>query len=414
MNYNLSLYADITKVVGDNSYAKDKFINVKKVIINDNPIYMLNYMKDKITKENVKTLGLYRSVITDGEKILCFSQPKAMKYMDFISEESNKYEDVVIEDFVEGTMINLFYYNNEWMCSTKGTIGARCKFFRDYPKTFRVLFLEAMESSNLEFDMLNKEYSYSFAMQHPENRIVIPFSESRLVLLNLYKCQVDHVETVNLSKAFPGFDGDDGRGPKVYLPKTLKEIYEKYNGTSYTELFEYFTSLNMDYKVMGVVLKCNGLRTKIWNQNYLKVKHLRGNNPKIQYQYYHLLKDKKLKEFLYYYPEYKVLFDTYKMELFNWTEQLWKNYKSCYIRKEAPLKTFPGQFRTHMFNIHQSYINELKPKQKRTDKLFIINYVNSLEPAQLMYCINYVMRDVKVDESKQNYELVNKQVQSST
>jgi len=154
------------------------------------------------------------------------------------------------------------------------------------------------------------------------------------------------------------------------------------------------------------------MRTKIWNQNYLKVKHLRGNNPKIQYQYYHLLKDKKLKEFLYYYPEYKSLFDTYKMELFNWTEQLWKNYKSCYIRKEAPLKTFPGQFRTHMFNIHQLYINELKPNQKRTDKLFIINYVNSLEPAQLMYCINYVMRDVKLDESKQNHEIMNKQLES--
>ena len=41
---------------------------------------------------------------------------------------------------------------------------------------------------------------------------------------------------------------------------------------------------------MGVVLKCGNNRTKIWNPNYLKVKHLRGNNPKIQFQYYNLLR----------------------------------------------------------------------------------------------------------------------------
>lgn len=405
MKYDLTSYIDITKVVSDEGYAKDMFINVKKVIINDSPIYMLNYMKDKITKENVNTLGLFRSVITDGEKVLCFSQPKAMGYLEFVSNESNKYEKTVIEDFVEGTMINLFYYNDEWMCSTKGTIGAKCKFFRDYPKTFRVLFLEAMEKSNLDFEMLNTKYSYSFVMQHPENRIVVPFSESKLVLLNLYNCSKMIVEEVDVCLAFPGHNeySLDKNGPKVYLPKSLNEIYEKYSGTSYSELIEHLTSLNMDYKIMGVVLKCNGMRTKIWNQNYLKVKHLRGNNPKIQYQYYHLLKDKKLNDFLYYYPEYKTLFNTYKMELFNWTEQLWKNYKACYIRKEGALRTFPGQFRTHMFNIHQSYINDLKPMQKRTDKLFIINYVNSLEPAQLMYCINYVMRDVKLDESKHDF-----------
>ena len=137
---------------------------------------------------------------------------------------------------------------------------------------------------------------------------------------------------------------------------------------------------------------------------------MRGNNPKIQFQYYNLLRDKRLKEFLYYYPEYKTLFDTYKMDLFNWTEQLWKNYKSCYIRKEAPLKTYPVQFRTHMFNIHQDYINNLKPNGHRTDKLFIINYVNSLEPAQLMFSINYVFREAMVDETKKNHTILEKQL----
>ena len=257
MSYNLSSYADITKVVNDESYAKNMHIKVKKVDINEKPLYMLNYDRSKITKENVNTLGLFRSVITDGEKVYSFSFPKAMEYTEFM--QSNSYEDVTVEDFVEGTMINLFYYNDEWMCATKGTIGARCKFFRDYPKTYRTLFLEAMENSNLEFNMLEKSYCYSFVMQHPENRIVVPFSESRLVLLNLYKCNGVNVEEVNVGKAFPGYNeyGLDSDGPKVYLPKTLNEAYQNYNGTTYGDLYNYFTSLNMDYKN-------NGCSVKVW------------------------------------------------------------------------------------------------------------------------------------------------------
>tara|TARA_B100000674_G_C37892926_1_gene939882 strand:- start:333 stop:1559 length:1227 start_codon:yes stop_codon:yes gene_type:complete len=404
MIFHLNEYADITKLVNDKDYANSKNIKVKKVTINEKYLYMLNYDKSKLNEENMKTLGMFRSVITNGEKIICFSTPKSLRYLNFVSECN--YEETIVEDFVEGTMINLFYYNNEWMCSTKGTIGAKCKFFRDYPKTYRVLFLEAMEKSNLEFDMLNKNYSYSFVLQHPENRIVVPFSEMKLVLVALYECNEFDVTEKDVTLAFPGFDGSDETGPKVYLPSKINEIYPNFNKKSFGELFDYFTSLNLSYKTMGVILKSGGNRTKIWNPNYLKVKHLRGNNPKIQFQYYHLLKDKKLMEFLSYYPEYKELFDTFKLDLYNWTEQLWKNYKSCYIRKEAPLKTFPGQFRTHMFNVHQKYINEIKPINGRTDKLTIINYVNSLEPAQLMYSVNFIFREVKVDECKKNYDML--------
>ena len=64
MSYDLSLYADITKVINDKSYANDKHIIVRKM--NNCSLYMLNYDKSKINKENIKTLGLFRSVITDG------------------------------------------------------------------------------------------------------------------------------------------------------------------------------------------------------------------------------------------------------------------------------------------------------------------------------------------------------------
>ena len=49
MSYDLESYAEITKVVNDKSYANEKHIIVKKVSINDNTLYMLNYDRSKIT-----------------------------------------------------------------------------------------------------------------------------------------------------------------------------------------------------------------------------------------------------------------------------------------------------------------------------------------------------------------------------
>ena len=54
----------------------------------------------KITKENVGTLGLFRSVVTDGENVLCYSEPKSYKYLDFVEDDELKYENIKLEDFV--------------------------------------------------------------------------------------------------------------------------------------------------------------------------------------------------------------------------------------------------------------------------------------------------------------------------
>jgi len=393
MKYDINSYCTLSKVVEDRDYAKQMGIIVKSKIIDDKPIHILNYNRLMITPENTKTLGLFRSVITDGEKVLSFSPPKGLKFVKF--HEEVKFGEYDIEYFVEGTMINVFYHNGFWECSTKGTIGAKCKFFRDYPKTFRVLFLEALNESGLEFDMLNKEHCYSFVLQHPENRIVVPFINKKLYLVNVYKCDGTVVEEMSKKEVLDM--GLDIHVPELFLDKEFK---------NYHEVVTYFSSLNIEYKKVGIVLKKNGVRTKLWNPNYLKVKGLRGNSPKIQFQYYNLLKDKRLHEFLKFFPEYEGMFKNYKMELFNWTEQLWKNYKACYIRKEKPLREYPKQYKTHMFQIHQKYLNDLKPDNKKTDKLFIIKYVNLLEPAQLMFGINYVYRNLEVDLEKNKLEKI--------
>jgi hypothetical protein len=145
---------------------------------------------------------------------------------------------------------------------------------------------------------------------------------------------------------------------------------------------------------MGIIIKnkITGERTKIRNPIYEEVKHLRGNQPKLQYQYLCLRHSGKIPDFLKYYPEKKQEMSCYRDQVHMFTNALHNNYVSCYVRKEKPLNEFPAQYKTHMFKIHELFLNELRPNKLYVSNTVVMNYVNKLHPSLLMYCLNHNMR----------------------
>jgi hypothetical protein len=183
-----------------------------------------------------------------------------------------------------------------------------------------------------------------------------------------------------------------------WSPTTIR-FPQIYSWKNYSELIETYASMNSHYDIMGVVLynSVTGERAKIRNPLYEEVKYLRGNQPKLQYQYLCLRRENRVKEFLTYYPEYKPELSDFRNQVHLFTNTLYLNYVSCYIKKEIPLLEFPKQFRTHMFCLHQKYMNELREKQLYITNTTVIQYVNQLHPSLLMYCLNYHMRKRSVD-----------------
>ena len=179
----------------------------------------------------------------------------------------------------------------------------------------------------------------------------------------------------------------------IETPLPLNEIIECLD-CSVDEIQSKFSGLNMSWKIVGAVITNTktGERTKIRNPSYEYVKKLKGNNPKIQFQYYALRAKNKVREYLKYYPEKKREFSKLRAQLHQWTQQLYKNYISCYIKKETPLKNFPYEFKTHMFKLHEIYKENLKPKKSYVSKSVVVDYVNNLEPPRLMHVINYKLR----------------------
>jgi hypothetical protein len=256
--------------------------------------------------------------------------------------------------------------------------------------------MEACQQNNFHLTTLNPKFCYSFVLQHPHNRIVIPIKKPNLYLISVYEIiQKDSnivIQEQNLSYV---------KQCGLWDTTGIK-FAENYEFTNYSDLINRFASANTSYDIMGVIIKNieTGERTKIRNPIYEEVRHLRGNQPKLQYQYLSLRHSGKLSEFLKYFPETKSEMSKYRDQVHMFTNTLHKNYMSCYVNKEKPLRDFPDQYRTHMFKIHEFFLNELREKKLFVSNTVVIRYVNALHPSLLMYCLNHNMRKKMVDTIK--------------
>jgi hypothetical protein len=363
---------------------------------------VIRYDKNVLNDDLISSYGLCRSVIINSaNKIVGFAPPKSIAADTFIQKYPHHKEDVsiVAEEFVEGTMINVFFdpslgLTGGWEISTRNTVGATSSFYKSpNAKTFRQMFMEAASESHLDINKLEPDMCYSFVLQHPENRIVVPFAKPQLYLVGVYQIDnkpneiiVSHYDVMEYKHFFSEL------GTTIKFP-------EIYNFDSYKELVDKYGSMNTTYDIVGVVIhnKLTGERTKIRNPVYEQVRNLRGNQPKLQYQYLCLRKEGKVKDFLKYYPENKKEFSTFRDQVHLFTNTLYANYVSCYIRKEKPLIQFSEQYRTHMFTIHQLYMNDLREKKLFVTNTVVQKYVNEMHSSLLMYSLNYQMRKRNVD-----------------
>ena len=362
----------------------------------DNVYKIIKYDKQYLTFDLVKSTGMFRSVIYKDKKILVFAPPKSVAPDKFTTDYPPN--ECTAEEFVEGTMINLFFDETQgdegqWEIATRSSVGAKMSYFTtgkpELQDTFRHMFLEVCTNAGFDFDMLPRDNCYTFVFQHPRNRIVTPLVQKRLYLVAAHK--IDN-ELYSVTEVALDSLREHLAQASVYFP-------EVYGFDTFDELKEKWASQNTDYKHVGVVMRhSSGVRSKFRNPNYEMVRKLRGNQPKLQFRYLALRQQEKVKDYLKYYPEASKEFNVFREQMHGFTIQLHTNYVECHIHKSKPLAEFPYQFRTHMFNLHALYIEELRPAKKSVSRGVVINYINNLPPAKLMFSLNYSMRQHQQDE----------------
>ena len=388
-------------------------VKTKKWLHDEETYNIIRYEKQMLSNDRVDSVGQLRSVIAKNGKICCFAPPKSISYDDF--KKRTQPGSITAQDYIEGTMINIFHTGKEWELATRSSVGANVSFYSGKDgkprNTFRKMFLDALlhleEFSEDKTDLLEclnvfpKSFVFSFVLQHPDNRIVVPFVQPYIWLVKVYNIQDNIVSEIPLMEVFDK------------LPKYV--CYPQMVNPDYNYLEHIFRKgTETDYKIVGSMLTgidSNGhiVRTKIRNPNYEDVRKLRGNQPKLQYRYIMLRQSEKLTDYLKYYPEHKALFNTYRSLIHDFTKSLHSNYISCYVKKQQPLNQFSPQYRTHMFKLHEHYLNILASYKGIITRQEVIAYVNRLHPSLLMHSCNYNYKQAK-NEMKyaQDITMINK------
>ena len=372
---------------------------------NDREYTILRYEKTALerSRECVETTGLFRSIVLEGGKIRCFAPPKSLDRSLFTELLAGG--ECYAEEFIEGTMINMFYDGSLpedevlgcWEIATRSSVGGDTRFFSSSTnegKTFREMFIEALTEASRErgspqeaLQDLKKEYCYSFVLQHPENRIVTEFKTPGLYLTAVY--DID-----NLARTITRIPTEEALSDSLAAwAKTPMLHGQNLTAQDLDGLERIWASEETDYGILGIMLcdRTTGLRSKIRNPEYEKVRRLRGNQPKLQYRFLSLRQGaaEDIKAYLQYYPEDTDAFSNYGTQVRTFVQNLHRQYMDCKVRKEKDIKSVPYEYRNHVYALHGQYLDELRTSGRAVTRRVVETYVNSLPPARLMFSINY-------------------------
>ena len=257
-------------------------------IIDNNHIFMLRYLKGKSSNDFIRKT---RGIIIDKEtqRIICYPLEGKISLQEF--KNKNDYSNVVVEESIDGTLINMYHYNHMWYFSTRSTLNGEC--FWNSNQSFKELFINTLSQYNLQMKQLNTSFTYSFILCHPETRNVTLYKKPRLY--HVLTRDLNSFNEININLGIP-------------KPKILKlddiNIIDCHN---YDDLIQYCSRLHFNQEGIMLYSKDRQYRTKIKGKNHIKVKHIRGNHSNIKYAILDSLRSsptKNIQTLLKYYPEY--------------------------------------------------------------------------------------------------------------
>ena len=322
-----------------------------------------------------------RSVILNADrKIVCFSPPMC-EHMSRSKDDSGIKNVLDLskikfaEEFVEGTMVNLFYNPSNdvqgWEFSTRNTVSPAEKRENGSgvldKKCFRRMFFEACAAVGLKFDDLSKEYSYSFVLQHPDNTIVAPVKSMALYIVAIY--YIDGTTVYEMDRSVVKWSAFSSVRHPARFRMNGEEDFQKIVAT--------WASANSVYYFPGVMFRTHeGARYKFRNPNYEFMKNAKGLEEKSRFVYLHLKKLGNLQSHFERFPENELEFFRHSTNFYNYTHNLHQNYLDCYVHKKKPLKEYAIEYKKNMFQLHEHYKTVLKTAGKRVNMAAVIEFMN--------------------------------------
>ena len=365
---------EITNFIKENKI--NDFLNLKAIlesqqfglkIKEDNELPNLFLIHTQDTSNfSLKFINECNGIIMDKNtfQIVCYTFDKCADKL--LTSDLFDYDNLYYENAFEGTLIRLYYYNNKWNVSTKKCLNAsKSKWISN--KNFAELFNECIEQYNIT-NKLNTSYCYSFIITHPENKIVVPYTEP-----NLYHISTRDMTTLQEIE----INIDVPKSERFILPKdNLNSLIDNINNS---KLLLYEGCILIDTKYNRIQVKGDYFRM---------VRSLWGNTNNRFYRYIELRKNINILQ------EYLTFFENDKLEFIKFEEQI------CLLAKEI-LKVYadkhitktnvkiPFYFAKIIYKLHGDFY---KDKIKTNfDKVMMT--LLELDPKQVCFMYNNSLKE---------------------
>ena len=318
-----------------------------------------------------------RSVVWDTEENLpvCVAPPKA-EQGDVCIGPTGSNISLHLQDFLDGTMINIFRTLQEpsrLQIATRSQIGAHGSFYST--KTFAEMVEEALRTMHMTQDDLlsllappTEMVPYHFAslvLQHPEHRVVARCRSPRLWVV--------HTGAVHDSGEISLNEGCEHWPFRLRLPSHVLPQTET--------LENFFSRLCTDngWFYQGLTAKDGqGKRWRMRNPHFLYLRALRGSESTSVDRFLRLRSESKVTEYLKHYTEDRQAFWDLEQKLRAATEAVYTGYCKVHKAHELKLEDLPWELRPCVFKLHAHYLATLRPNKEAVLKKHAVDLVNNL------------------------------------
>jgi len=268
-----------------------------------------------------------------------------------------------VEEYIDGTMVNQYYDGTAWRVSTRTRLDADNSFYGK--RTFAELFQEAFAAVGLKTDMLNPGMSYSWVLQHPEERNVVApaYGIPSIYLVHTYggSRMIDVAPTTIY--------------PKQIALRTLEEVKD----------YVAAEGRRRGHQFKGVCLKTpQGVRYKLRSTEFEAACALRGNQAKRAYTWLERWTEKKLTAYLRIYPEEQCDADAVIEKFKQITQDAYDLYQQVYRTRTLRLGDSPQKYRKLLWDAHQAGKGAYFPHMR--------DFVNGQETRRKLWLVNYESR----------------------
>ena len=322
-------------------------LNIQTNAKEGDPLVIFRYTRPDADLTN-PVVAAFRSVIWDSvHNRPVFVAPQKSMALPTLPAD---FGGCLVEDFVDGVMVNVFFdrFKGTWRLATRSRLDADNKFYSD---TFAEMFLNTwnMLLPGQGFGGLTPSMGYSFVLQHPSNRIVVPVAAPTITCV-----EVSMLDPNGLLMVAPA--------PVEMFPP------RRFTVATPTEALACLASLDQfeGIRSQGIVVRdvATGRRWKMRTQSYLAVRTLRGNHSRAEYTWFDNLKKGTMEQYLTVYPEDRANSAALVAEWSRVVSEIYNWYVHVFKVRDATKDQIPPHYKGILFDIHGHYLKKLAPQKQ--------------------------------------------------